>query len=79
FMGRPVIGILNTWSEMSPCHFHLRDRAEAVKRGVIRAGGFPVELPAMSLGEVLVKPTTMFYRNFLAMEAEELLRQLPID
>jgi dihydroxy-acid dehydratase len=79
FIGRPVIGILNTWSEMSPCHFHLRDRAEAVKRGVIRAGGFPVELPAISLGEVLVKPTTMFYRNFLAMEAEELLRQLPID
>jgi len=79
FIGRPVIAILNTWSEMSPCHFHLRERAESVKRGIIRAGGFPVELPAMSLGEVLVKPTTMFYRNFLAMEAEELLRQLPID
>lgn len=79
FLGRPVIGIVNTWSEMSPCHFHLRDRAEAVKRGVLRAGGFPVELPAISLGEVLVKPTTMFYRNFLAMEAEELMRQLPID
>jgi dihydroxy-acid dehydratase len=79
FMGRPVIGILNTWSEMSPCHIHLRDRAEAVKRGVWQAGGYPVELPALSVGEVMVKPTTMLYRNFLAMEAEELLRSHPID
>ena len=79
FMGRPVIAILNTWSELSPCHIHLRDRAEAVKRGVWQAGGYPVELPAMSLGEVLVKPSTMLYRNFLAMEAEELLRSLPVD
>jgi dihydroxy-acid dehydratase len=79
FMGRPVIGIINTWSELSPCHIHLRDRAEAVKRGVWQAGGYPVELPAMSLGEVLVKPTTMLYRNLLAMETEELLRSLPID
>jgi len=79
FMGRPVIAILNTWSDLSPCHAHLRDRAEAVKRGVLRAGGFPVELPALSLGEVMVKPTTMLYRNLLAMEAEELLRQHPID
>ncbi|KAA2238052.1 L-arabinonate dehydratase [Salinarimonas soli] len=79
FVGRPVIGILNTWSEMSPCHSHLRDRAEAVRRGVIRAGGFPVELPALSLGEVIVKPTTMLYRNMLAMEAEELIRQHPLD
>lgn len=79
FMDRPVIAIVNSWSEMSPCHIHLRDRAEAAKRGVWQAGGFPVELPAMSLGEVLVKPTTMMYRNFLAMEVEELLRSLPID
>lgn len=79
FMGRPVIAIINTWSELSPCHIHLRDRAEAVKRGVWQAGGYPVELPALSLGEVLVKPTTMLYRNMLAMEVEELLRSLPID
>ncbi|MEM8025962.1 IlvD/Edd family dehydratase [Morganella morganii] len=79
FLGKPVIGIINTWSEMSACHSHLRDRAEAVKRGVWAAGGFPVELPALSMGEVMVKPTTMLYRNFLAMEAEELLRQHPID
>ncbi|MBO0663129.1 dihydroxy-acid dehydratase [Jiella sp. MQZ9-1] len=79
FMGKPVIGILNTWSEMSPCHSHLRDRAEAVKRGVWQAGGYPVELPALSVGEVMVKPTTMLYRNFLAMEVEEILRSHPID
>ena len=79
FTGRPVIAIVNTWSEMSPCHKHLRDRADAVRRGVWQAGGFPVELPAMSLGEVMVKPTTMLYRNLLALETEELLRQHPID
>ncbi|TVP70867.1 MAG: dihydroxy-acid dehydratase [Rhodobacteraceae bacterium] len=79
FMGKPVIGIINTWSDLSPCHAHLRDRAEAVKRAVWAAGGFPVELPALSLGEVMVKPTTMLYRNFLAMECEELLRSHPID
>lgn len=79
FLGRPVIAIVNTWSDLSPCHAHLRERAEAVKRGILLAGGFPVELPAMSLGEVMVKPTTMMYRNFLAMEVEELLRSLPID
>lgn len=79
FLNRPVIGILNTWSDLSPCHLHLRDRAEAVKRGVLLAGGFPVELPALSLGEVMVKPTTMLYRNLLALETEELLRSLPID
>ncbi|TGG92947.1 dihydroxy-acid dehydratase [Natronospirillum operosum] len=79
FMHKPVVGIINTWSELSPCHAHLRNRAEAVKRAVWTAGGFPVELPAMSLGEVLVKPTTMLYRNFLAMETEELLRSHPID
>ncbi|MCM2291026.1 L-arabinonate dehydratase [Allorhizobium sp. BGMRC 0089] len=79
FMGRPVIAIINTWSEMSPCHAHLRERAEAVKRGVWQAGGYPVELPALSVGEVMVKPTTMLYRNLLAMECEELLRSHPID
>ncbi|MBL0086136.1 MAG: dihydroxy-acid dehydratase [Ideonella sp.] len=78
-MERPIIGIINTWSDLSPCHAHLRERAEAVKRGVLMAGGFPMELPAMSLGEVMVKPTTMLYRNFLAMEVEELLRSHPID
>jgi len=76
---RPCIAIVNTWSDLSPCHAHLRERAEAVKRGILLAGGFPFELPAMSLGEVMVKPTTMLYRNFLAMEVEELLRSLPID
>ncbi|MBL8330629.1 MAG: dihydroxy-acid dehydratase [Rubrivivax sp.] len=76
---RPIIGIINTWSDLSPCHAHLRERAEAVRRGVLLAGGMPFELPAMSLGEVMVKPTTMLYRNFLAMECEELLRSHPID
>ena len=79
FMGRPVIGIINTWSELSPCHAHLRERAGAVKRGVLQAGGYPLELPALSLGEVMVKPTTMIYRNLLAIETEELLRSLPLD
>ncbi len=79
FVGRPVIGIVNTWSDINPCHTHLRQRAEEVKRGVWQAGGFPIELPAMSLAEVMVKPTTMLYRNFLAMETEELLRSHPID
>src|ERR1700752_419730 len=77
--GRPVIGIINTWSEINACHAHLRTRAENVKRGVLQAGGFPIELPAMSLAEPFVKPSTMLYRNFLAMEAEELLRSHPID
>ena len=79
FVGRPVIAIINTWSDLSTCHVHLRERAEAVKRGVWQAGAFPVELPALSLGEVMVKPTTMLYRNFLAMEVEELLRSHPVD
>ena len=79
FLNRPVIAIINTWSDLSPCHAHLRERAEDVRRGVLLAGGFPVELPALSLGEVMVKPTTMLYRNFLAMEVEELLRSHPID
>ena len=77
--GRPVIGILNTWSDLNPCHAHFKERVEDVKRGVLQAGGFPVELPAMSLGETFMKPTTMLYRNLLAMEAEELLRSHPVD
>jgi dihydroxy-acid dehydratase len=77
--GKPVIGIINTWSDLNACHAHLRARAEDVKRGVWQAGGFPVELPAMSLSEPFIKPSTMLYRNFLAMEAEELLRSHPID
>ena len=79
FVGRPVIAILNTWSDLSPCHAHLRERAADIARGITRAGGFAVELPAMSLGEVMVKPTTMLYRNLLAMETEELLRSHPVD
>jgi dihydroxy-acid dehydratase len=78
-MQRPCIAIVNTWSDLSPCHAHLRERAEAVKRGVLMAGGLPFELPALSLGEVIVKPTTMLYRNLLAMEVEELLRSHPVD
>ncbi len=78
-MDKPIIAIINTWSDMSPCHAHLRERAESVKKGILMAGGYPIELPAMSLGEVMVKPTTMLYRNFLAMEVEELLRSLPCD
>jgi len=77
--GKPVIGIINTWSEINPCHQHLRARADNVKRGVLQAGGFPIELPALSLSETFVKPSTMLYRNFLAMETEELLRSHPID
>ncbi len=79
YAGKPVIGIINTWSEMNACHIHLRARAEEVKRGVWQAGGFPVELPAVSLGEPFMKPTTMLYRNMLAMETEELIRANPID
>ena len=78
-LSRPAIAIINTWSDLSPCHAHLRERAEAVKRGVLMAGGLPFELPALSLGEVMVKPTTMLYRNLLAMEVEELLRSHPVD
>ena len=79
WQGKPVIGIINTWSDINFCHTHLRARAEDVKRGVLQAGGFPIELPAMSLAETYVKPTTMLYRNLLAMETEELLRSHPID
>jgi dihydroxy-acid dehydratase len=78
-MQRPCIAIVNTWSDLSPCHAHLRERAESIKRGVLMAGGLPFELPALSLGEVIVKPTTMLYRNLLAMEVEELLRSHPVD
>ncbi|MEK9673093.1 MAG: L-arabinonate dehydratase [Rhodospirillaceae bacterium] len=77
--GKPVIGIINTWSDISHCHIHFKDRVEHVKRGILQAGGFPIELPAISLAEPIVKPTTMMYRNFLAMETEELLRQHPVD
>ncbi|MDA8110037.1 MAG: dihydroxy-acid dehydratase [Betaproteobacteria bacterium] len=79
FLCKPVIGILNAWSGLSPCHAHLRARAETAAQGVLAAGGFPVELPVLSLGEVMVKPTTMLYRNLLALEAEELIRSHPLD
>jgi dihydroxy-acid dehydratase len=79
YAGKPVIAIVNTWSEANPCHAHLRLRAEEVKRGVWQAGGFPLEMPAMSLGETFMKPSTMLYRNLLAMEVEELLRANPVD
>jgi len=79
WQGKPVIAILNTWSDINQCHSHFRQRAEEVKRGVLQAGGFPIELPAMSLSEPFVKPTTMLYRNLLAIEAEELLRSHPVD
>jgi dihydroxy-acid dehydratase len=79
FAGKPVIAVVNTWSEINPCHTHLRARASDVKRGVWQAGGFPLELPALSLSEPFMKPTTMLYRNLLAMETEELLRSHPID
>ncbi|MBO1906748.1 dihydroxy-acid dehydratase [Microvirga sp. 3-52] len=79
FMGKPVIAIINTWSDINPCHAHFRVRVEDVKRGVWQAGGFPIELPAMSLSENFVKPTTMLYRNLLALEVEELLRSHPVD
>ena len=77
--GRPVIAILNTWSDINPCHSHFKQRVEDVKRGILQSGGFPIELPAISLSENFVKPTTMLYRNMLAMEAEELLRSHPVD
>ena len=77
--GKPVIAIINTWSDLQPCHAHFKTRVEDVKRGILMAGGFPVELPALSVSESFVKPTTMMYRNMLAMETEELLRSHPID
>jgi dihydroxy-acid dehydratase len=79
YAGKPVIAIINTWSDINSCHTHFKQRVEEVKRGVWQAGGFPVEMPAMSLAEPMQKPTTMMYRNFLAMEVEELLRSYPAD
>lgn len=79
FEGKPVIGILNTWNDLISCHAHFKQRVEEVKRGVWQAGGFPVEIPVMGLSETFMKPTSMYYRNFLAMEAEEVLKTYPID
>ncbi|MEP6826384.1 MAG: dihydroxy-acid dehydratase, partial [Ramlibacter sp.] len=79
YAGKPVIAIINTWSDINPCHSHFKQRVEEVKRGVWQAGGFPVEMPAISLSEPFQKPTTMLYRNLLAMECEELLRSYPAD
>ena len=77
--GKPVIAIINTWSDLQPCHMHFKQRVDDVKRGILMAGGFPVELPALSLSESYLKPTSMLYRNMLAMEVEELLRAHPVD
>jgi len=79
YQGKPVIAIINTWSDINHCHTHFKQRVEEVKRGVWQAGGFPLEMPAMALAETMQKPTTMMYRNFLAMETEELLRSYPAD
>jgi dihydroxy-acid dehydratase len=79
YAGRPVIAIVNTWSDINPCHSHFRQRVDEIKRGVLRAGGFPLELPAMSIAEPFVKPSPLLYRNLLAMECEELLRSHPVD
>jgi dihydroxy-acid dehydratase len=79
WQGKPVIAIINTWSDLQPCHMHFKQRVDDVKRGILMAGGFPVELPALSVSESFVKPTTMMYRNMLAMETEELLRSHPVD
>lgn len=79
FDGRPVIGICNTWSELTPCNRHLRELAEHVKRGILLAGGFPLEFPVMSLGEPLMRPTTMLFRNLVSMDVEETIRANPID
>ncbi|MGA7327054.1 MAG: L-arabinonate dehydratase, partial [Rhodomicrobium sp.] len=79
FAGRPIIAIINTWSGFAQCHAHFKTRVEDIKRGVLQAGGFPIELPANSLSETMVKPTAMLYRNLLAMETEELIRSQPVD
>jgi L-arabonate dehydrase len=79
FDGRPIIGICNTWSELTPCNAHFRELAESIKRGVSEAGGFPVEFPVMSLGETLIKPTAMLYRNLASMDVEESIRANPVD
>jgi len=79
FAGKPVVGILNTWTDLNSCHLHFKTTVEAIKRGVLQAGGLPMEIPVMSCGETLTKPTSMLYRNFLAMEAEEMIRANPVD
>ena len=79
YAGKPVIAVINTWSDLTICHTHFRDRAQEVKRGVLQAGGFPVEIPAMPVNEIFMKPSPLLYRNLLAMEVEELLRSQPID
>src|SRR5690625_2286030 len=79
FKGKPVIGICNTWSELTPCNAHFRELAESVRRGILEAGGFPVEFPVMSLGETLMKPTAMLYRNLVSMDVEESIRANPLD
>jgi L-arabonate dehydrase len=79
FQGKPVIGICNTWSELTPCNAHFRELAESVKHGIYEAGGFPVEFPVMSLGETLIKPTAMLYRNLVSMDVEESVRANPLD
>jgi len=78
FQGKPVIGICNTWSELTPCNAHFRELAESVKHGIYEAGGFPVEFPVMSLGETLIKPTAMLYRNLVSMDVEESIRANPL-
>ncbi len=77
--GKPIIGICNTWSELTPCNSHFRELAESVKRGILEQGGFPVEFPVMSLGETLIKPTAMLYRNQVSIDVEESIRANPID
>ena len=79
FRGKPVIGICNTWSELTPCNGHLRDFAEIVKRGIAEAGGFPMEFPVTSLGETIMRPTTMLFRNLASMDVEETIRANPLD
>src|ERR1700759_4533987 len=79
FKGKPVIGICNTWSELTPCNAHFRELAESVKHGIYEAGGFPVEFPVMSLGETLIKPTAMLYRNLVSRDVEESIRANPLD
>jgi dihydroxy-acid dehydratase len=79
YLGKPIIAIINTWSDINACHAHFRQRVDEIKRGVLQAGGFPLEMPAIALAEVFQKPTTMLYRNLLALETEELLRSYPVD
>ena len=79
FNGKPIIGICNTWSELTPCNVHFRELAEMVKRGILEAGGFPVEFPVMSLGEPIMRPTTMLFRNLVSMDVEESIRANPMD